>query len=218
MSGGLLGSGRTELFRTILGFDKKKSGEILFNKNGTMMPINRRKLFQNVGYLTESRHYDGLFMNLPIWQNITSTYLKKFATKMRFLKRKEERQTAQDYIKQVNIKATDENMTLNKLSGGNQQKVIIAKWLLKDPKVLFLDEPTKGVDVGAKAEIQRLIFSRAKEGMSFMVISSEIEEIMSLSDRIIVVHNGEIVSEIDKEEFTKDSLMKGIVGREVENG
>ena len=108
----------------------------------------------------------------------------------------------------------DVAMIVSKLSGGNQQKVIIAKWFLKDPDILFMDEPTKGVDIGAKAEIQNLIFEKSEKGMSFVIISSELEEIMSLCDRIIVICEGRLVGEVSKSDFSKDSLMKGIVSQE----
>jgi ribose transport system ATP-binding protein len=209
---GLLGSGRTELVRTILGLDKKKSGEVLFGENGDMRPINPQDLFKHIGYLTEGRHFDGLFLNMPIWQNITSVFLKKFSTnKFKLLNVKEEKQAATQSISQVNVSAVDENMLVKKLSGGNQQKIAISKWFIKQPKVLFLDEPTKGVDVGAKAEIQNLISKMASEGVSFVIISSEIEEIISLSDRIIVIHQGEVVAELGKNEISKDNLMKGVI-------
>jgi ABC-type sugar transport system ATPase subunit len=117
-------------------------------------------------------------------------------------------------MKQVNVKAVNENMIVSKLSGGNQQKVIIAKWFLKNPDILFMDEPTKGVDVGAKAEIQNLIFQKSENGMSFVVISSELEEIMNLCDRIIVIAEGKLVDEVKREAFSQKALMAGIVKQE----
>ena len=211
---GLLGSGRTELVRTILGLDKKKSGEVLFGMNGDLQPINSRNLYKYIGYVTEGRHFDGLFLEMPIWQNISSVFLKKFATrKMKLLNVPDEKLTAAQSIKQVNVSAVNENMLVKKLSGGNQQKIAFSKWFIKTPKILLLDEPTKGVDIGAKVEIQNLISKMASDGVSFIVISSEIEEIISLSNRIIVIHHGEIVSELSKEEISKDNLMKGTIGR-----
>jgi ribose transport system ATP-binding protein len=212
---GLMGSGRTELFRTLLGFDKMKKGQIYFRENGDLEQIKGRRLFKNIGYVTEGRHFDGLFLQMPLWQNITSVRLHYFASKfLRVLMRKKEKNVARDYMGRVNVRAVDENMLAYQLSGGNQQKLVITKWFMKEPKVLFMDEPTKGVDVGAKAEIQRLIFEMAKSGMSFVIISSELEEIMYLCDRIIVLYNGELVSEIQKEDFSKDRLMNDLVMRE----
>jgi ribose transport system ATP-binding protein len=211
---GLMGSGRTELVRTTLGLDKKKSGEVLFGENGDLHPINPQALFKHIGYLTEGRHFDGLFLNMPIWQNITSVFLKKFTTsKFKLLNTKEEKQAATQSIRQVNVSAVNENVLVKKLSGGNQQKIAISKWFIKKPKILFFDEPTKGVDVGAKAEIQNLIFTMAREGVSFVIISSEIEEIMSLCERILVIHQGEIVNELCSDEISKENLMKSVIGR-----
>jgi len=212
---GLMGSGRTELFRTLLGFDPLREGEILYGEDGDVKPEKRRHFFKKVGYMTEERHFDGLFLHMPLWQNMTSVCLKNFASKfLRVLRSREESQVSREYMRKVNVKAVDENMQAYQLSGGNQQKVVIAKWFMKEPKVIFMDEPTKGVDVGAKAEIQHLIFERAKSGISFVIISSELEEIMYLCDRIIVLHNGELVSEVHRKDFSKDTLMQNIVMRE----
>lgn len=209
---GLMGSGRTELFRTLLGFDKMKKGQIQYGENGDLKYKKRSQFFKKIGYVTESRHFDGLFLKMPLLQNISSACLERFATKIfRILWEKKESKVAREYMDKANVKAVNENMLTYQLSGGNQQKVIIAKWFMKDPKVMFMDEPTKGVDVGAKAEIQRLIFDRAKTGMSFIIVSSELEEIMYLCDRILVLYNGELVSEIKREEFSKDKLMNDLV-------
>jgi ABC-type sugar transport system ATPase subunit len=209
---GLMGSGRTELFRTLLGFDKIKKGHILYGEKGDLKQKKRNQFFKKIGYVTESRHFDGLFLKMPLWQNISSVCLERFAkTFLRILRAQKESKVAREYMDKANVKAVDETMLTYQLSGGNQQKLIIAKWFMKDPKVMFMDEPTKGVDVGAKAEIQRLIFDRANTGMSFIIVSSELEEIMYLCDRILVLYNGELVSEIEREEFSKDKLMDNLV-------
>ncbi len=212
---GLLGSGRSELFNTILGIDKMTAGKILFNKAGKLEEVTHKQLYKHVGYLTEGRHYDGLFLDMPISKNITSSYLSKFASKLLgILNTRKENEESRALMKQVNVKAVDENMIVSKLSGGNQQKVIISKWFLKNPDILFMDEPTKGVDVGAKTEIQNLIFEKSENGMSFVVVSSELEEIMNLCDRIIVISDGKLVGEVSKKDFSKESLMEGIVKQE----
>lgn len=212
---GLLGSGRSELFNTLLGIDKMIDGKISFNKDDKLEEISQKNLYKHVGYLTEGRHYDGLFLDMSISKNITSSFLSKFASKLLgILNTRKENEESRGLMKQVNVKAVDENMIVSKLSGGNQQKVIIAKWFLKDPDILFMDEPTKGVDVGAKAEIQNLIFEKSEKGMSFVVISSELEEIMNLCDRIIVISDGKLVGEVKRGDFSKDSLMEGIVKQE----
>lgn len=189
-------------------------GKIYFKQNGELSEISQVEFYKHIGYLTEGRHFDGLFLNMSIGKNISSSNLKKFASRLGVLNNRQESREARDYMQQVNVKAVDENMLVSKLSGGNQQKVIIAKWFLKNPDILFMDEPTKGVDVGAKKEIQNLIFQRAEQGMSFVVISSELEEIMSLCDRIIVIYEGRLVGEVLKTDFSKENLMKGIVSQE----
>lgn len=215
---GLLGSGRSELFNTILGIDKMVDGKLWFRQNGELSEITQKDFYKHIGYLTEGRHYDGLFLNMSIGQNITSSILDQFSTKgLGILNTAKEHVEARKLMKDVNVKAIDENMRVSKLSGGNQQKVIIAKWFLKDPEILFMDEPTKGVDVGAKNEIKELIFQKAENGTSFVIVSSELEEIMSLCDRIIVIYEGRLVGEVEKADFSKESLMKGIVSQEENN-
>ncbi len=214
---GLLGSGRSELFNTLLGIDKMVSGKVLLNVDGKLEEISQKKLYKNVGYLTEGRHYDGLFLDMSISKNIASSYLKKFASRLLgILNTRKENEAARVQMKQVNVKAVNENMIVSKLSGGNQQKVIIAKWFLKNPDILFMDEPTKGVDIGAKTEIQNLIFEKSENGMSFVIISSELEEIMNLCDRIIVIYEGKLVDQVEKADFSKENLMRGIVKQEEE--
>lgn len=212
---GLLGSGRSELFNTLLGFNKMIEGKISLNQDGQLKEITQKDLYKHIGYLTEARHHDGVFLDMSIAQNIASSDIERFASKgIGILNTKKEKEESRKYMKQVNVKAVDENMIVSKLSGGNQQKVIISKWMLKNPDILFMDEPTKGVDVGAKAEIQNIIFDRSVKGMSFVVISSELEEIMNLCDRIIVIAEGKLVGEVSREEFSKDALMAGIVKQE----
>ena len=214
---GLLGSGRSELFNTILGIDKMMDGKLFFKQDGELKEITQKEFYKHVGYLTEGRHYDGLFLNMPICQNITSSNLDQFTQSFGVLNTAKEHAESRKLIEQVGVKTPDENVKVSKLSGGNQQKVIIAKWFLKDPEILFMDEPTKGVDVGAKNDIKELIFSKAENGTSFVVISSELEEIMSLCDRIIVIYEGRLVGEVQKADFSKENLMKGIVSQEEKN-
>jgi len=207
------------LFNTLLGIDKKTDGKVLFGKDGKLEEVTNKQLYKHVGYLTEGRHHDGLFLDMPISKNITSSVINRFASKLLgILNTRKENEESRTLMKQVNVKAVDENMIVNKLSGGNQQKVVISKWFLKNPDILFMDEPTKGVDVGAKTEIQNLIFEKSENGMSFVVISSELEEIMNLCDRIIVIAEGKLVGEVNREDFSKETLMAGIVKQEENDG
>jgi len=168
--------------------------------------------FENVrdycGYVTEARHDDGLFLPWTIWENVASPNLKAFKKKgSPFLDYKSQRSAAEEYVKKLNVKTPSVDVKLENLSGGNQQKVIMAKWLMRKPKVFLLDEPTRGVDVGAKAEIHKMIQELAEEGTAVLVISSEIEEISTLSDRVIVMNRGRIAAEISKSEIDKELLM-----------
>ena len=206
---GLMGSGRTELMRAIYGLDKVSAGEIsIADSSGELRAISFDKVRDFCGYVTEARHDDGLFLPWSIWENIASPNLR------RFLKRggltldfKAQRKTADEYARKLDVKAPNVDIKMEALSGGNQQKVIMAKWLLRNPKVFLLDEPTRGVDVGAKAEIHRKIKELAMSGTAILMISSEIEEISSLSDRVLVLNRGRVRAEVPKEEIEKELLM-----------
>lgn len=205
---GLMGSGRTELLRTIYGLDKADHGTVQIRRNKELVNIPFNLVSNYCGYVTEGRHDDGIFLPWSVWENIAGPNLKKFRSRTRiFLDFKKQRTEASQYTKQLNIKTPSVDTKVEQLSGGNQQKVILAKWLMKKPKIFLLDEPTRGVDVGAKAEIHRLIHKLAKDGSSVLLVSSEIEEIAELSDRVVVLNRGKIVADIGKSEIDKEVLM-----------
>jgi len=206
---GLMGSGRTELMRAIYGLDKADGGKVYIDTGDNQL---RHVRFDNVrdycGYVTEARHDDGLFLPWPIWKNLAAPNLKSFLKRRSpFLDYKAQREAAKEYVKKLNVKTPSVEVKLESLSGGNQQKVIMAKWLMRRPSVFLLDEPTRGVDVGAKAEIHKMIQELAREGTAVLVVSSEIEEISSLSDRVMVMNRGKIVAEVSKSEIEKEVLM-----------
>ena len=207
---GLLGSGRTEIFRAIFGLDKPDSGKIqVMNSQGKMQQLSGREMLLNTAYVTEDRHYDGLFMPMPIWKNITMANLKRFSHLK--IDTKAEREYSRELIEKLQIKTPSENVPVSSLSGGNQQKVIMARWIGKQPEIFFIDEPTRGVDVNAKAFIHQTILDLAKEGMSVVMISSEIEENLNLCDRVLIIKGGTIVDEIQKADINKQNLMKHCV-------
>lgn len=210
---GLMGSGRTELLRAIYGLDKVDSGKIQIRlPGGEMKDISFDKVRDYCGYVTENRHEDGVFLPWTIWENIAAPNLKRFVRKpIPFLDFRRQRQDAFEFVKRLNIKTPSVDARVEQLSGGNQQKVIIAKWLMRKPAVFFLDEPTRGVDVGAKAEIHRLIHDLAGEGTAVLLVSSEIEEISELSDRVLVLNRGRIVAQVNKSEIDKEVLMSKCV-------
>lgn len=210
---GLLGSGRTETVRTILGLDKMSGGSLLYSYNGELKPISPKKLFKKCGYVTEGRHYDGLYLPMQLWRNTTAANLGAFSsTFLRVLNSKKERAEGERFIEDLHIAASGCEALVMQLSGGNQQKVVISKWLSKNPEILILDEPTRGVDVGAKVEIQNLIRQLASRGMSCIVISSETEEIQKLADNIVVLQDGSVGAYLKHGEINNQRLIKECIG------
>lgn len=205
---GLMGSGRTELMRAIYGLDKADKGKVYVAREagGQLEPVPFSKLRDYCGYVTEGRHDDGIFLPWSIWENVAAPNLSRFV-RHGLLDFKSQKTATEEYIKKLNIKTPSADVKAEQLSGGNQQKVIMAKWLMRAPKIFLLDEPTRGVDVGAKAEIHKLIHQLASEGTAVLVVSSEIEEISELSDRVLVINRGKITACVDKKEIDKDLLM-----------
>lgn len=211
---GLMGSGRTELVRAIVGLDRIDGGMVLFKEEGgTLTKIKRSTLLRKIGYVTESRHYDGLFLNMDITNNCTAAKLDSYCSKrLQFIDVNKEAEDARTLIKSVNIKVPDEKTRASQLSGGNQQKVVFAKWLNKGAPVLILDEPTRGVDVGSKMEIYKTIKKIAAEGTSVILVSSEVDEMVDLSDRVIVLQGGRIVKDVEGPDININNLMELALG------
>lgn len=206
---GLLGSGRTEIVRGLLGLDKRSGGEIdYYEADGTCRRIRGRGLLDLCGYITESRHFDGLFLKLPVYQNFTMPLLRRFSNKLGLLQTKREAEGLKPYVETLEIKLPSPTAASEQLSGGNQQKLLIARWLNKNERFYIFDEPTRGVDVNAKAQIHQLILDLASKGNAVIVISSEIEECMTLSSRIAIVRKGTIVGEVTREAAVEHKLME----------
>jgi ribose transport system ATP-binding protein len=213
---GLMGSGRTELVRAILGLDPTEGGNVFLTIGDQPVKISPSKLLNHCGYITENRHADGLFLAQPVWKNITATALARYVSKFsRFLNVREELKAAVAYIGSLGISTGHGPYSrAETLSGGNQQKVIFAKWLNRQPKILLLDEPTRGVDVGAKLEIGGLIRTLARGGASILLITSEVEEMVSLSDRVLVLREGQIVGTVEGADINNATLMRLAIGEE----
>ena len=210
---GLLGSGRTELFRAILGLDPMSGGKLVLFENGSPRPIMPRELLAWTGYVTESRRTDGLFLEEAVWKNISATTLAEYAHgRMRVLDKAAEATTARKFINSLRIRTPGYQTRTAILSGGNQQKVVFSKWLAKQPRILMLDEPTRGVDVGAKREIGDLIGGLADEGAAVLLVTSEIEEMVAISDRVLVLRDGVIADEIIDDRITETALMASAMG------
>lgn len=210
---GLVGAGRTELAKTLYGYYKKDSGKIILNGEELSFNSPKDALDKGIVYVSEDRKYDGLILGMDVTSNITISSLEKFKTAIG-LNIKEEKRVAGEYRDKINIKTPSLNQKVENLSGGNQQKVAIAKSLLTDPQVLILDEPTRGVDVGAKREIYDLLNEIKKQGRSIIMISSEMPEILGMSDRILVIHEGQLKGSLSREEATQEKIMSHIMKRE----
>ena len=210
---GLLGSGRSEMVRAMYGADKADCGhlEIHGKKVSINEPVDAMK--KNMAYLPENRKEEGIIEDLSVQENIILA-LQSRKGMFRRLSRSDMEKFADKYIELLKIKTPTRDTPIRQLSGGNQQKVIIGRWLLTNPEFLILDEPTRGIDVGTKTEIQKLVLSLADEGMSVIFISSEIEEMLRTCSRMAVLRDGEMVGELCKEELTQDAIMNAIAGGE----
>ncbi len=207
---GLLGSGRSELARVIYGADKSQSGTLKVKGKEVKInsPIDAMKL--GMGFLPDDRKAEGVIADLSIRENIILAVQAKRGI-FRLLPRAEQEKIADKYIKEIQVKTPSMEVPISQLSGGNQQKVILGRWLATNPDFLILDEPTRGIDIGTKTEIQKLIIKLAKEGKAVIFISSEIEEMLRTCDRMVVLRDGVKVGEID-DEMTQNSIMKAIAG------
>lgn len=208
---GLVGAGRTEIARAIVGLDKLDSGEI-FVEGKRIRNRNVKESIQNgIAMVSEDRKQLGLVLCRPIGENATLPHLKHF-TKGGSLRLKPERESVKAMFGRLRVKAAGPWMPAQSLSGGNQQKVVIAKWLIGKPKILIMDEPTRGVDVAAKYEIYELMNSLALEGASIVMISSELPEILGMSHRIIMIYEGKMTGELDRSEATQEQVMHFATG------
>lgn len=203
---GLVGAGRSELVETIFGFRRKSSGEIFVN--GRPVDIKRPgdAIAHKIALVTEDRKFTGLNLIGKVSENITLAHLGSLFPN-RLIDKKVEARVSEQYIEQLKIKTPSASQTVGNLSGGNQQKVVLAKWLLTEPDIIILDEPTRGIDVGAKRDIYLLIGEMVKAGKAVIVISSEIPEVMGLADRIIVMAEGRLTGELSRPDFSQEAIM-----------
>ena len=211
---GLMGAGRTELMKAIYGALPKESGKVMLDGKAIEPQNPQEGLAQGIAYISEDRKGDGLVLSLSVKENMSLSCLEQLSKGIQ-IQHKDEIMAVEDFINLFNIKTPSRNQIIGNLSGGNQQKVAIAKGLMTRPKVLILDEPTRGVDVGAKKEIYQLINKFKAEGMSIILVSSEMPEVLGMSDRIIVMHEGHISGEFDAKEADQEKLMACAVGKKL---
>jgi ribose transport system ATP-binding protein len=203
---GLIGAGRTEVARAVFGADGKGGGTVALLGRPVQITSPRGAIEAGIGYLPEERKLQSLFLGLSVRSNATVSSLDRIG-RHGFVDGARERALAQDLVRQFGVKTPTLDQEIRHLSGGNQQKVVIARWLAVSPKVLFLDEPTRGVDVGAKAEIYALMREMARRGMAIVMISSELPEVLGMSDRVIVLRGGRVAGELPRAQATEEAVM-----------
>ena len=208
---GLVGAGRTEIARVLFGIDRADAGEVLVAGKHAEIKSPKDAMRLGIVYVPEDRHAQGLVLDFSIAANVSLPIVERLS-RLLVVDRAQERQIATDYSKQLQVRSTGVEQAASGLSGGNQQKVVIAKWLATKPTVLLLDEPTQGVDIGAKAEVHRIISQLAGQGMAIVLISSELLEVLGMADRIVVLHEGRVAAEFARDDATQERVMAAATG------
>ena len=211
---GLMGAGRTELARAVFGADRIDAGEVFVNGQKVVIGSPEDAVANGIGYLSEDRKHFGLATGMDVETNIALASMKSFLSMGLFIDRAAVESAGERYVRQLGIKTPSVRQQVRLLSGGNQQKIVIAKWLLRDCQVLFFDEPTRGIDVGAKAEIYRLLNELAAQGKAIVIISSELPEVLRMSHRVLVMCEGRITGELAAREASQEKIMQLATRRE----
>ncbi len=214
---GLVGAGRTEVARAIFGIDKPDSGHVSLEGKALTIRSARQAVRLGLAYVPEDRGTFGLVTPMTIQHNVTLTILREVSA-AGWTRDNRERLVTEEYESRLRIRMSGVRQRVRELSGGNQQKVVLAKWLATRPKVLILDEPTRGIDVGAKAEVHRLMGELAGQGLAILMISSELPEVLAMSDRILVMRGGRIAGRFSREEATQESIMSAAAGQTTTEG
>jgi ABC-type sugar transport system ATPase subunit len=213
---GLIGAGRTEMARMIIGADPKTRGKVFIEGKLVRIKSPRDAVRAGIAYLPEDRKTQALILPMTVRENLTMSIHSLVLRLGTFLSRAKENAVTDAYVSALDIKISDREQVVNNLSGGNQQKVVIAKWLATKPRILILDEPTRGIDVAAKAEVHRMIGSLADQGVSILLISSELPEVLSLADRVLVMHEGRVKAILAQSEATQETIMNAALVTEVQ--
>lgn len=209
---GLVGAGRTEVARVIFGIDKADAGQVFIGGQPVRISSPQAAMRHGLAYVPEDRRQQGLVMDFSIAANMTLPILQQFSP-FGIVNWQRERSVAADYSQQLRVRSAGIEQLVKALSGGNQQKVVLAKWLITEPKILLLDEPTRGVDIGAKAEVHRIISELASKGLAIILISSELPEVLAMSDRILVMHEGRVTGLFGRSEATQENVMFAATGQ-----
>jgi len=205
---GLMGSGRTNVAEALFGITPSDGGEIRLDGQPVRISDPHLAIEKGFALLTEDRKLSGLFPCLSVMENMEMAVLPHYVSGNGFIQQKALRALCEDMCKKLRVKTPSLEQCIDTLSGGNQQKALLARWLMTNPRILILDEPTRGIDVGAKAEIYRLIAYLASEGMAVIMISSELPEVLGMSDRVMVMHEGDLMGTLDRGEATQERVMQ----------
>jgi len=208
---GLVGSGRTDLVRCIFGIDQPDAGEILIDGIPIRIRSPRDAIRAGMGFVPEDRKLQALFLAMSVEENASMAAMGSVA-RLGFIRGRERRRLVNGYVKQLSVRLANVEQRVIDLSGGNQQKVIIARWLALQPRILIMDEPTRGIDVGAKAEVHLLMSQLAAQGVTIIMISSELPEVLGMSDRVLIIHEGQLVGELSRAEATPERAMTLMTG------
>lgn len=209
---GLVGAGRTEVARVLFGIDRAERGVIFLKGRQVTIRSPRQAMALGIAYVPEDRHQQGLVMTFSIVSNITLPILRQ-VSRLGLMDTRREQQVAGRYFDRLRVRSTGVGQLVQALSGGNQQKVVLGKWLATDPVVLILDEPTRGIDVGAKAEVHRLISELATSGLAILLISSDLPEVLAMADRVVVFHEGRVSGTFTHAEATQERVMFAATGQ-----
>ena len=204
---GLMGAGRTEIARAIFGADRLDAGEVEINGRAVTIRSPRDGIDEGIAYLSEDRKKDGLAVKMTLAHNLTLANLDALCGPLGFIRFGEEARVAQDYVRRLDIRTPSIDKVTRYLSGGNQQKIIIGKWLFRDARIMFFDEPTRGIDVGAKYAIYEMMDQLAAQGIGVVLISSELPELLGMSDRILVFHEGRLTGDVETRATSQDQIM-----------
>jgi ribose transport system ATP-binding protein len=208
---GLMGSGRTELARALFGIGPSATGQVRVNQRQASIKSPASAIKAGIAYVPEDRKQHGLVLRMSVRENTTLTVLRSL-TRLTMVRTGLERRLTDDFIARLAIRTPNQDQIVNNLSGGNQQKVVLAKWLASKPRVLILDEPTRGIDVGAKAEVHSIMADLATQGVGILMISSDLPEVLHMSDRILVMHEGRLTGDFSREEASEEAIMLAATG------
>lgn len=212
---GLMGAGRTELAEAVFGLDIPDSGKLFLNGRETKIRNPQDAINHGIGFIPEDRKIKGLCLCRPVMENISLAYLDDFCTLGGIIKLEKEIKESKRQVQNLKIKTSSIHQVTDRLSGGNQQKVVLSKWLIGNASILIFDEPTRGIDINAKAEIYKIMTSFLKQDKAIIMISSELQELIGICDRILVLHKGKISGEFERKDFNQERILKAAMGKEI---